>query len=409
MRLSERLFRLRWPIVLLLFAVLGVNTWLRAAKPVRPRTDWPVFVAASRALLAGEDPYDARARSWWFINPPPAALFGLPFTVLPPAVSALAWFLLQAGLFALLLRAASGLAESDRARWGIAAAGALATAAGWLELLTRGQVFLVPAAAIALAFLALSRGREEAGGALLGFAAATKLLPLLFLPWLLHRRRFRAAAAMCAAAVAVTLLPAVVVGPAGALRLVRRFVEVTVSPAVRGDGTGRLVGQLHDLSLRRNQSAAAVFHRAGRAISRDGALDGAMRATALVAVGVLGAALLLAARRAPRRPPPLPLALEIGAVSSLMLSASPVAWDHYFVALALPAVALAEAARRGSRTAGRALVVATLLGAVFGFVPGGREAGALFAANLVLYAAMLRGLAQACGGDSTVSGTTTPS
>jgi len=48
------------------------------------------------------------------------------------------------------------------------------------------------------------------------------------------------------------LLPALFVGPGGAVRLVRRFAEVTVAPALVKTEKNPLEGQLHDLALARN-------------------------------------------------------------------------------------------------------------------------------------------------------------
>jgi Glycosyltransferase family 87 len=69
---------------------------------------------------------------------------------------------------------------------------------------------------IMLGLAGLADGREKAGGAALGFAAAVKATPLVFLPYLLVKKRFVAAAAFTAAMLLVSYLPDIFFSPAGA-------------------------------------------------------------------------------------------------------------------------------------------------------------------------------------------------
>jgi hypothetical protein len=67
-----------------------------------------------------------------------------------------------------------------------------------------------------LGLYALTTGRELRGGAGLAFAAALKATPLIFLPYLLWRRRFAAAAAFVVVFLAASFLPDLLFTPAGA-------------------------------------------------------------------------------------------------------------------------------------------------------------------------------------------------
>ncbi|MGB7211047.1 MAG: glycosyltransferase family 87 protein [Gemmatimonadales bacterium] len=77
---------------------------------------------------------------------------------------------------------------------------------------------------LALTGLALHReGRDGAGGAFLGLAAALKVMPVLFVPYFVWRRRWRAAASTALAAVAWSLVPLAVYGPAKFLDQLRAW------------------------------------------------------------------------------------------------------------------------------------------------------------------------------------------
>jgi glycosyl transferase family 87 len=60
----------------------------------------------------------------------------------------------------------------------------------------------------------IAQGRDAAGGWSLGAAAALKVMPVLFVPYLLWRRRWRAATWTSIAGLALSLSPALVFGPA---------------------------------------------------------------------------------------------------------------------------------------------------------------------------------------------------
>lgn len=80
--------------------------------------------------------------------------------------------------------------------------------------------------ALALAGLALHRsGRDGAGGAVIGLAAALKVMPVLFVPYFVWRRRWRAAASTAVATVAWSLVPLVAYGPAKYLDQLRAWHE----------------------------------------------------------------------------------------------------------------------------------------------------------------------------------------
>jgi hypothetical protein len=223
----------------------------------------------------------------------------------------------------------------------------------------------------ALAILALDRGRDRLGGALLGPPAALKVFPAFLLGWLLWRRRWAAAA--CGAAVAAGLflvLPAAVMGPsttAGLLGIwAERGPEVLVTeydedPAWQTSGRGQVFeGQSIQPVLTRWLTRAPYARvrelpgamQDGRAAWIHGGREwapGAMR----IAVGLLTFAALAAAVVATAPPPEgRPEdgagrgALEAGLALALLFALWPEAkWSHLpFLAPASAALAVRLAA-----------------------------------------------------------------
>lgn len=61
-------------LAVVLAVALGMNTVWRACYMSVERSDFPVYLAAARAVLDGTDLYAARsARGWYYAYPPPFA------------------------------------------------------------------------------------------------------------------------------------------------------------------------------------------------------------------------------------------------------------------------------------------------------------------------------------------------
>lgn len=184
------------------------------------------------------------------------------------------------------------------------------------------------------AFDLFRRGRRTGGGVALGFATAFKGTPLLALPYLAWRGRWRdlgAAAGGCLLTWGV--LPTLLLGPGGLVRWYRGWWEHT--------------GTVHLPTASMNQSLQATLTRlaapgAGAPPPPRGALLGGHGAEPWVLAGLAGLALASAAAfgrplrsvSAPRE------ALELGVVLTLMALVSPFAWKFHFVGMVPLAAAL---------------------------------------------------------------------
>ena len=254
---------------------------------------------------------------------------------------------------------------------------------------------------------ALDRGRPRTAGLIFGVATVVKLLPGIFVLWLLLKRRWSAAMVSAGTVVILTLVPPLLAfGPARTLAYHREWFDYNV----RGDaGGGMLRTDLPDHFIdRRNQSITQVLARwtwpehpfrlgwqpvqfTAETCKRMG--DGI--------TGVLLLALLFCTRRSWRQISLDRRHAEIAAYAIAMFALSPLVRQYYLV-WALPGVvmlagwALGHGESVGSwrRIVGRMGLVVWIVGMALCACPPARVAGAHLLMLLVLGALLLLGEAR---------------
>jgi len=204
---------------------------------------------------------------------------------------------------------------------------------------------------------ALVSGRALESGAGLGFAAALKATPLIFLPYLLWKRHFAAAAAFIVVFAVASYLPDLFFTPAGAAHGYFNSWLREVAGASFGIDPGAAKVEFwrganllnHSLrgavSLNIDERTQHALHRAVLA-----AVDG-------VFVVFVGALLMLS----PRHKQSIAIDGSLLLVSMLMLS--PMTSQSHYVALVLPYMTLVTLQFRDERTAnlGRAVLAASFV------------------------------------------------
>jgi hypothetical protein len=222
-----------------------------------------------------------------------------------------------------------------------------------------GNANVLVLAIVLLAFDLARRGRDTLGGGVLALAVLTKVSPVLIVPWVIYRKRWRMLAGAAAGLVLLgAVLPALALGPGAASEAWRTWGELTLGsldpdapPDARGYEPGQSLRALLHRLLRRSDATAhdeeiVSVHIAD--LSR-GAVD---------AVYIAAAAAILAALLAAwwRRAPGARLGWQAGEIAAACAAAAllaPLSRKAHFVLL-WPAAALGfEAWRRSEGKAVR--------------------------------------------------------
>jgi alpha-1,2-mannosyltransferase len=209
-----------------LLALLLWNAWVAHTMVTRLQMgDFRIFFLSARAQLEGRDMYDLPSELQTFagrtlrstlvnLNPPHFQLILLPLALVPAGVALSLW----AG--ASLLCFASSLyvivRELDlKPSWSTSyrAAVWLLAFAGMGAVVGTGEVSFLLMLPVTLAWAAARRGRWARAGIYLGLAMGLKLFLLIFIPYLVLRRRVRAAAVSGAVALGWFAAGVVILGP----------------------------------------------------------------------------------------------------------------------------------------------------------------------------------------------------
>jgi hypothetical protein len=222
---------LRWPVA----AAMAACVVYLVVAPQHFHWDFRIYQRAAATWLGGGDPYGGSyeveigfvTNKLPFVYPPAGLVLFAPFALLPEAVAVCAWLALELAAVVLLIRVWQRfvpirLDVRDLLPNGSAVEGQRGVFDGRHGLLllfgfnaalytalASGNVALFEALALYVAFDALLRERPGQFAALVVAAAAVKVLPVVFLGFLLvwgGPRRWRA---LAAAAVAVAVLAAI--------------------------------------------------------------------------------------------------------------------------------------------------------------------------------------------------------
>lgn len=311
-----------------------------------------------------------------FTYPPFFAFVMIPFVALPPLAQTVMWWAVSLGCTVLCCAIAERIAKD-------------AFAATWTErettLLRVGGIFLslkfilavyenqgfdlLALVPLLFGISAMSNRRDVAAGIGFAAAAALKVTPLIFLPYLVFKGRIKAAVVFFVALVALSFLPDLFLKPAGAPHgyLVTWIREVAAVSLFEQSGNAKLAfwdgANIFNLSIR-GALARAVD---GTALQAD--FQTILRFTQFVFIGSIGAIFLLS-RKSDRS---VPFESAILIISALALS--PMTSKSHYVGLVSPyfllvAACLRERERRGLYLAAAVVSFVGCTGIPRDLVPG---------------------------------------
>jgi hypothetical protein len=343
---------------LLLALLMATFVWARRpdAHGIRPGIgggDFGSYLLVGKLALEGGHIYDDAGKgvNTW---PPFFSLLCIPLALLgrpTPYLARIAWLALNYLLLWEVLRILARLIYQREISWWMAP--------GKMSLLSREiclpllicarfilsnfehlQIQIVLFSLTVLALDLHARGRALAGGIWLGFVAALKVMPIVFIPYLLFRRQWRFAFTATIATAAFSLSPVFVYGT-------ERFIDYVAAwhGALQ---TGWSVGKMNqsvfamiDRSIGYDVTPWNVNARNSLTALRPGA---AMFATlCLVGIVIIFAVRLLRGKYSPDSWLAL---LDYGIVFIASAIFGPVAWKSYFVVLLFPTTVLVGLIRR---------------------------------------------------------------
>ena len=194
-----------------------------------------VFSAAADCMLQGQTP--RHCEGLVFAYPPFFALLWTPLAQMPAPWQAVIWYLVLVGTVVASLRLCEALMRrSFPGEWSEGELTAFRILTFVLSLkfvlavLANQAYDSIAAAFIFLGLLALINGRSLPGAASLAAAAALKVTPVIFLPYLLFKRRFAAAAVFTIVLVVLWSLPDILLPPEAQSHIAVWLRDVVIAP-----------------------------------------------------------------------------------------------------------------------------------------------------------------------------------
>lgn len=176
------------------------------------------YPAAAECILRGETPLHCKAT--YFAYPPFSALLVIPLVALPVWLRDAVWYLILVGALIGSLHLCEALVRrlfpgewTERELTLYRALIFILSLKFMLSVLENQSFDSISLAFILLGLFALVHERPVMGGASLAVAAALKVTPLIFLPYLLLKRKIAAAATFAGVVAFLTLLPDILLPP----------------------------------------------------------------------------------------------------------------------------------------------------------------------------------------------------
>jgi hypothetical protein len=281
--------------------------------------DFEVYWRGATRAAAAEPLYRADDEHYRFKYFPSFAVLAIPIGLLPLPTAKAFWFTGSVVLLVVLIWSSVALLNNRRKSATFLTVVTVAVLGKFFgHELVLGQVNILFTLLAVCALLAIRREHETLAGVLVAVTIAIKPYGVLFVPWLVARRRGNSIVAVGATLAFIAVLPVPLYGVAGTIALYRDW-WATVSGTTAST-----------LTSRDNVSFAGAF---AKWLGPGTAAAALTTAAGAVAIGAAAAAFIR------RRGVTFPEALEGSVLLMLIPLLSPQGWD-YVLLLATPAIVL---------------------------------------------------------------------
>jgi hypothetical protein len=313
-----------------------------------------IFPAAAECMLRGETPL--HCKTVIFVYPPFFALLSVPLAAMPMWLREVVWYLVLIGTLVVSLQLCEALArqlfpgewtQRELAQFRILT---FVLSLKFMLAVLENQAFdSIALVFILLGLLALVTGRSSLAGAGLAVAAALKVTPMIFLPYLVLKRRFASAAVFVAIFVFLTLLPDLLLPPKEPWHVTIWMREVLLAPFFSDPSVFRFWITDSPMNQSFRGALARIFSDADQSSQQY-----AMALYIVIGLYVLSVGFVMLKSLRHNRLIAVDGALLV--ISALLLS--PVSSQSHFVGLMLPYSILAAALiKDGSTSASNATVL----------------------------------------------------
>lgn len=290
---------------------------LFAAKVSHKMPDFEVYWTAASRARAAEPLYRSEDGHYQFKYLPAFAVLTTPLAAMPLQSAKAVWFVAAVVLVTVLVWLSLALLpEQRKARWVLTTLALVVMLKFYGHELVLGQMNVLFGVVVACAAVAMRQGREGAAGVLIALALVVKPYAVIFLPWLLARRRGASIGAAAGGVAAVVAVPALLYGMSGDIELHRAWWKTVTESTVP------------NLTNADNVSIAAMWAK------WIGAGPAATAMTAATSAIVIAAAVFVCVRR---RGLPFPEGLEAALLLTCVPLLSPQGWDYVFL-VSTPAI-----------------------------------------------------------------------
>jgi len=208
--------------------------------------DFRVVHRAATRVLQQEDLYNFDDQHYLYKYSPSFAVLVAPIGLLPFSAAKAVWILGMCICLFLIMRWSKRMIMGDKSPPAyLYLLTLLFTSKFWVREMWLGQTDLLMLVFIFLFILCTDRKRDALGGVFLALAVIIKPTPLIFVPYLLYKRRFGPVISLAVASIALISLPSLAYGISGNLDLLsgwKTVMSVSSPPLLASDVNQSLFG-----------------------------------------------------------------------------------------------------------------------------------------------------------------------
>lgn len=212
-------------------------------------TDFKVVHRAAARVLEKENLYDPEDGHYLYKYSPSFAVLIAPVGILPLFLAQLAWLVGMCLCLFFIVRWSKRMIMGDRSPPAyLYLLTLLVTSRFWVREFWLGQTDFLMLLFVFLFILSADKGNDFKAGVFLALSAIIKPTSLIFLPYLLYRRKFKLVGSLMVGGVVLFFLPSIVYGISGGLNLFygwKAIMSVSSPPLITAYVNQSLFGFFH--------------------------------------------------------------------------------------------------------------------------------------------------------------------